>query len=570
MANPPSQPLSPDFASLEVDRFEHVPGGRELALLRLEGRYRSRLARPLMEAALLVDDGLAIHRHEPLPQSTLLEAGLGDDDWLWRAAFAISVAALEDPETAFVLEAGPGLSIELADPDAWRAPVSPRTRGRSAPSPSDAVPRPPRCSAPSRSRRRSALPTPRSQLRPPTAASRQGLLRCERPPFEHLAPRRLRGHPAPVAGDPRGGLVRNSRPGDGHNRPREPGRPAPANGPVAGGGRTSTTPAGTQAIRRTRPAAEAPPPPPQPPVAPPVARAGAAGAPLQRDARQLRLRVLLPARSRGRRAQLRHREVPRADLPAADLPGRGHPVRHPLGGPGRDQRDRDRLRPQPERLDRRRAGLDAVHAGDVGHLRRRRQPRRQARPVQPRRRDLRRRALPQGRGRRQGHQEGHLRLQPRRLVRRLGHAPRAADRRRPGRPRRLAHRPHRGPLPRRRARTLRRQPRHEEGRPPRQEGPERRQRHPGQRQAPPDLDLLQRARPRDRGQRRRGQEGGAQRAPSAATWCSRTSTATATRTPASARSSATTRCRRGTPAAAASAPRRSPPTPARTARTPRS
>src|SRR5256885_1719324 len=131
MANPP-QPLSPDCASLEVDLFEAVPGGRELALLRLEGRYRSRLARPLLEATLLVDDGLAIHRHEPLPHSTALEPGVGDDDWLWRAAFAISLAALEDPETAYVLSAGAGLSIELGDPAHWQAAVPPRARRRGA------------------------------------------------------------------------------------------------------------------------------------------------------------------------------------------------------------------------------------------------------------------------------------------------------------------------------------------------------------------------------------------------------------------------------------------------------
>ena len=50
-----------------------------------------------------------------------------------------------------------------------------------------------------------------------------------------------------------------------------------------------------------------------------------------------------------------------------------------------------------------RAGLDAVHARHVGGLRRRRQQGRAGRPVQPRRRDLRRRALPEGGGRRQGH-----------------------------------------------------------------------------------------------------------------------------------------------------------------------
>ena len=65
---------------------------------------------------------------------------------------------------------------------------------------------------------------------------------------------------------------------------------------------------------------------------------------------------------RDRGAQLHHPQVPGADLPAADLPGRGHPVRHPLGGARGDQRDRDRLRAQPQRVLRRRARLDAVHA----------------------------------------------------------------------------------------------------------------------------------------------------------------------------------------------------------------
>ena len=51
-----------------------------------------------------------------------------------------------------------------------------------------------------------------------------------------------------------------------------------------------------------------------------------------------------------------------------------------------------------------------------------------------------------------------LRLQPRRLVRRLGDAPRPPDRRRARRPGRLADRPDRGPLPRLRARALRGRP----------------------------------------------------------------------------------------------------------------
>ena len=110
-----------------------------------------------------------------------------------------------------------------------------------------------------------------------------------------------------------------------------------------------------------------------------------------------------PAPRADRRPELLHRQVPDPAVPAPDLPGRRHRVRHPLGGPGGHQRDRDRLRPQPQRLLGRRAGLDAVHAGHVEAVRRRRQPRRQEGPLQPRRRDLRGRALPQGRRRRPGH-----------------------------------------------------------------------------------------------------------------------------------------------------------------------
>ncbi len=73
-----------------------------------------------------------------------------------------------------------------------------------------------------------------------------------------------------------------------------------------------------------------------------------------------------PGRGPDRRAELLHRQVPHPALPAADLPGRRHPVRRPLGGARGDQRDRDRLRPQPQRLLRRRAGLDAVHARRPG------------------------------------------------------------------------------------------------------------------------------------------------------------------------------------------------------------
>jgi hypothetical protein len=68
-------------------------------------------------------------------------------------------------------------------------------------------------------------------------------------------------------------------------------------------------------------------------------------------------------------------------------------------------------------------------------------------PYNPGRRDLRRRALPARRRRGRGHPQGDLRLQPRRLVRRLRAPARACDRRPALQPRRLADRPHPGPLP---------------------------------------------------------------------------------------------------------------------------
>ena len=97
---------------------------------------------------------------------------------------------------------------------------------------------------------------------------------------------------------------------------------------------------------------------------------------------------------------------------------------------------------------RRRDGLDAVHPVELEALRRRRQRRRQEGPLQPGRRDLRGRALPQGGGRRAGSAQGDLRLQPRRLVRRLRAHAGALHRRHAVRPRRLAERPDAGPASR--------------------------------------------------------------------------------------------------------------------------
>ena len=125
---------------------------------------------------------------------------------------------------------------------------------------------------------------------------------------------------------------------------------------------------------------------------------------------------------------------------------------------------------------RRRARLDAVHAGDVEGVRRRREQGRQEGPVQPGRRDLRRGPLPEGGGLRAAtcgaaifaynHADWYVDSVA---------AARHADRGHARRPRRVAHGPHRGPLPGRRARALR-------GRPVRDRGPQarpaRRERRP--------------------------------------------------------------------------------------------
>ncbi len=232
------------------------------------------------------------------------------------------------------------------------------------------------------------------------------------------------------------------------------------------------------------------------------------------------------------RPELRHREVPGPDLPLADLPGRRHPVRHPLGGAGGDQRDRDRLRPQPERLLRRRARLDAVHPLHLARLRRRRQQGRREGPLQPGRRDLRRRSLPRRPpAAEQDLRARDLRLQPRRLVRRLGDDAGAADRglpatwsaRSPASPRAASRSP-RGPLRRRPRRSAR---------------PTSSASTAGQNAANlvedddtrRAIDIFTReSSPGRRRQRRRDQEDRQRAASSAASSSSRTSTATATPT----------------------------------------
>ena len=262
-----------------------------------------------------------------------------------------------------------------AFPDGAPSRRSPRPRARAAP----------RRRRSQRPRRRQA---PEQPVRAPAARRRR------RPVAGARA-----GPPSP---EPPGPAARQKTTGKRAARPREADDASPARDDEAPQARSATaTPRGT----RLR----------EPDGAPTLDQPR----PLDRHAR----------RRADRRPELLHRQVPHPAVPALDLPGRRHRVRHPLGGPRGDQRDRDRLRPQPQRLLRGRPGLDAVHARDVEAVRRRRQRRQEEGPVQPGRRDLRRRALPQGRRRRGGPAPRDLRLQPRRLVRRLGPHARAPDRR---------------------------------------------------------------------------------------------------------------------------------------------
>ncbi len=82
------------------------------------------------------------------------------------------------------------------------------------------------------------------------------------------------------------------------------------------------------------------------------------------------------------------------------------------GDPRLDQRRRDELRPESRHLERRSDRLDAVRAVDLGQVRRRRRPRRQARSLRPAGRDLRSRELPARLRRAQRLARRDLRLQP--------------------------------------------------------------------------------------------------------------------------------------------------------------
>ena len=177
-----------------------------------------------------------------------------------------------------------------------------------------------------------------------------------------------------------------------------------------------------------------------------------------------------------------------------------------VAGPGGDQRDRDRLRAQPQRLVRRRDGLDAVHAGVVGTYGvdangdGKKDPYNPVDAIFAAARYLHAAGASKNLSQAifaYNHADWYVQSVLLRAKLIGGHA---------RRPRRLADRPHRGPLPRRRPRDLRRRP---------QRGARTSRVRSGnaavagqrQRRAALDQHLLARGRARDRGQRRRHPQG---------------------------------------------------------------
>ncbi len=116
-----------DERLLEVERFEHVAATAERVLLRLDGRYLERPGRRILDATLFVDDGLAVHRHAPLPDPGGPDADI--PTWIWRAAFAIPSSYLADARTQFALQAEPGELLALCEPQPTRlADLAPESR----------------------------------------------------------------------------------------------------------------------------------------------------------------------------------------------------------------------------------------------------------------------------------------------------------------------------------------------------------------------------------------------------------------------------------------------------------
>ncbi|MDQ6915828.1 MAG: hypothetical protein M3155_08465, partial [Actinomycetota bacterium] len=104
----------PTRVEFEVERFEQVPAGSGVALLRVAGRWRGHAGEVARPPTLIVDDGRAARRLAALP-------GPESNGDPWRAAFSAPAALLSAERLDFALDAG-GTIVDLPHPVEQRLP----------------------------------------------------------------------------------------------------------------------------------------------------------------------------------------------------------------------------------------------------------------------------------------------------------------------------------------------------------------------------------------------------------------------------------------------------------------
>ncbi|MEA2444110.1 MAG: hypothetical protein QOJ12_1402, partial [Thermoleophilales bacterium] len=99
-------------SGLELDRFEQVLAGEDRVLLRVLGRYHGEPGAAALDAVLIADDGLNVHRHSVLP-----DLSTGKTSYAWRAGFDVAIDLLEDRRIAFAIETTEGILLDLPHPE---------------------------------------------------------------------------------------------------------------------------------------------------------------------------------------------------------------------------------------------------------------------------------------------------------------------------------------------------------------------------------------------------------------------------------------------------------------------
>lgn len=111
----------PTAPALELLRFRAVPAGTEVAVLELEGRFASPSPRRLGRPRLLVH---ADERQVEAAAVSRQEAFAGPDAAVWRALYALPLAAVDGP---FTLAVGRKLLLDLPEPHVETAEGAPAT-----------------------------------------------------------------------------------------------------------------------------------------------------------------------------------------------------------------------------------------------------------------------------------------------------------------------------------------------------------------------------------------------------------------------------------------------------------